>query len=177
MIILLVSALLINVILTLLVLFFLSKIQKINSLSKKPSTRQRPKLSKNFEKKLEAEVEKLIEGSKKRLDAKLSGYFQTLVDDAARKGTDLSAFIEKQQEAIVKETQFLAAQDIAKLQQELEKYRKDRFAQIDQKVNQMAADVAKQVLGKTIDISTHEELVKSALERAKKEGFLENGYH
>ena len=68
-------------------------------------------------------------------------------------------------------------EDIAKVQQDLEKYRKDRFAQIDQKVKEMAADVAKQVLGKTIDISTHEELVKSALERAKKEGFLENGYH
>ena len=175
MIILLVSALLINVILTFLVLLVALKIQKINNLSKKHNTGQSPKLSKNFEKKLEAEVEKLIEGSKKRLDAKLSLYFQTLVDDAVRKGTDLSDFIEKQQEAIVKETQFLAARDVTRLQQDLEKYRADKFAQIDQKVNQMVADVAKQVLGKVIDVSTHEHLVKAALERAKKEGFIGHG--
>ena len=175
MIIILVSALLLNVILTLLVLLVVAKTQKIYNSSNKPSTHHSPKLSKNFEKKLEAEVEKLIEGSKKSLDAKLSLYFQTLVDDAARKGADLSAFIEKQQETIVKETQLFAARDIDKLKQDLEKYRSDKFAQIDQQVKVMVTDVAKQVLGKVIDVSTHENLVKDALERAKKEGFLENG--
>ena len=38
-----------------------------------------------------------------------------------KKGVELSDFIEKQQGAIVKETQFLVANDMAKLQQDLEK--------------------------------------------------------
>ena len=164
-----------NIILTFLVLIAILKIAKLEGFSKKSDSHKNTRLSKNFEKKLEAEVEKLIESSKKRLDAKLSLYFQTLVDDAARKGTELSDFIAKQQEAIVKETQFLAARDIAKLKLDLEKYRADKFAQIDQQVNQMVSDIAKQVLGKAIDVSTHEDLVKQALERAKKENFLENG--
>lgn len=163
-----------NIILAFLVLIAILKIAKI-SLAKKPESAKNARLTKKLEKSLEAEIEKLIEGSKKRLDAKLSLYFQTLLDDAVMKGTNLSAFIEKQQGAIVKETQFLAARDVAKLKLDLDKYRANKFAQIDREVNQIASDVAKQVLGKVIDVSMHEDLVKAALERAKKEGFLENG--
>lgn len=166
-----------EIILALLVFLAIVKIAKLESLFRKPEGHKSPKLSKNFEKKVEAEVEKLIAAAGRRIDAKLSEYFQTLVDDATKKGTELAAFAEKQQGVIVKETQFLVARDIAKLQEDLQKYRADQMARIDQEVHQMVSDIAKQVLGKAIDVSTHEDLVKAALERAKKESLLENAKH
>ena len=162
-----------NIILAFLVLIAILKIAKI-PLVKKPESAKNAKLTKKLEIRLEGEVEKLIAAAGRRIDAKLAEYFQTLVDDAARKGTELAAFIEKAQGAIVKETQFLVARDIAKLQEDLQKYRADKFARIDQQVKDMVYEIAKQVLGKAIDVSTHEDLVKAALERAKKENLLEN---
>ena len=163
-----------NIILAFLVLIAILKIAKI-SLAKKPESAKNTRLTKRFEKSLESEIEKLIAASGRRIETKILEYFQILLDDAAKKGAELSDFIEKQHGAIVKETQFLAARDVAKLQQDLEKYRANKFVQIDQQVNKMVSDIAKQVLGKTIDVSTHEDLVKTALERAKKEGFLGHG--
>ena len=163
-----------NIILAFLVLIAILKIAKI-SLAKKPESAKNTRLTKRFEKSLESEIEKLIAASGRRIEAKILEYFQILSDDAVKKGVELSDFIEKQQGAIVKETQFLAARNVAKLQQDLEKYRANKFVQIDQQVNKMVSDIAKQVLGKAIDVSTHEDLVKTALERAKKEGFLGHG--
>ena len=165
-----------NIILAFLVLIAILKIAKI-SLAKKPESAKNTRLTKKLEKSLEGEIEKLIAAFCRRIDAKLLEYFQTLTDDATKKGTELAAFIEKQQGAIVKETQFLVARDIAKLQEDLQKYRADKFAQIDREASQMVSDVAKQVLGKVIDVSTHEDLVKAALERAKTENLLENAKH
>ena len=166
-----------NIILAFLVLIAILKIAKLESLFRKPEAHKSTKLSKNFEKKVEAEVEKLIAVAGRRIDAKLLEYFQTLVDDATRKGAELAAFAEKQQGVIVKETQFLVARDIAKLQEDIQKYRADKFAGIDQEVKNMVYEIAKQVLGKAIDVSTHEDLVKAALERARKENLLENAKH
>ena len=163
-----------NIILAFLVLIAILKIAKI-SLAKKPESAKNTRLTKRFEKSLESEIEKLIAASGRRIEAKILEYFQILSDDAVKKGVELSDFIEKQQGAIVKETQFLAARNVVKLQQDLEKYRANKFVQIDQQVNKMVSDIAKQVLGKAIDVSTHEDLVKTALERAKKEGFLGHG--
>ena len=171
MITLLVLILVLNIILAFLVLIAILKITKI-PLVKKPESAKNTKLSKKLEKSLEAEIEKLIATAGRRIDAKLLEYFQALVDDAVKKGTELSSFIEKQQGAIVKETQFLAARDITKLREDLDRYRADKFAQIELQIKGMITNVAKQVLGKVIDVSTHEELVKAALERAKREKFM-----
>ena len=165
-----------NIILAFLVLIAILKIAKI-PLAKKPESAKNTRLTKKLEKSLETEVEKLIAVAGRRIDAKIAQYFQTLVDDAQKKGTELAAFIEKQQGVIVKETQFLAARDIAKLQEDLQNYRADKFAQIDQEVKKIVYDVAKQVLGRGIDVSTHEDLVKAALDKAKKENLLENAKH
>ena len=169
--ILLVSLVASNIILALLVILALVKITRISQVTK-PETHKNTKIPKKLEKSMEAEIEKLMASFRRRIDVKLAQYFQVLADDAAKKGTELAAFVEKQHEAIVKETQFLAAQDVAKLKEDLEKYKNAEFAQIDQKVNKIVADTARQVLGKAIDVSTHEELVRASLEKAKKENFF-----
>ena len=55
---------------------------------------------------------------------------------------------------------------------ELQTYKKDQMASIDKKVTSVLSDVAKQVLGKTIRLDEHEELVLNALEKAKKDAIL-----
>jgi len=58
---------------------------------------------------------------------------------------------------------------VQETEKEIENYKNMRFKEIDRKIYQMLGEVAKKTLGKTIDLSTHEELVMRALEKAKKE--------
>jgi len=44
--------------------------------------------------------------------------------------------------------------------------------EIDRGVYRTIVDVSKKIIGKAIDISTHEKLVMDALEKAKKEGIF-----
>jgi exonuclease VII large subunit len=55
----------------------------------------------------------------------------------------------------------------------LENYKKEKIKEIDERIFQLLVDITKKVLGKAIDLSTHEELVIKALEKAKKENFFE----
>lgn len=160
-----------NLILALLVVVALLKIARISQVAK-PENRKSPRVSKKLEKSIESEVEKLMASFSRRIDAKVAEYFAKLVDDATKKGTELSSFVEKQQAAIVSETQLLVAQDIERVREDIEKFRAEKFVQIENQINQMVLEVSKQVLGKAIDASTHEELVKDALEKAKKENFF-----
>lgn len=52
---------------------------------------------------------------------------------------------------------------------EIEVYRTKRMRQIDEKIYQTIAEIAKKTIGRSIDISSHEELVMQALEKARKE--------
>lgn len=61
---------------------------------------------------------------------------------------------------------------IKRTEKEIEDYKKEKFKEIDQKIYQMLGETAKKTIGKTIDLSTHEELVIDALEKAKKEKFF-----
>jgi hypothetical protein len=55
----------------------------------------------------------------------------------------------------------------------LENYKREKIKEADEKIFQILADVSKKVLGKVIDVSTHEELVFRALKKAKEENFFE----
>lgn len=63
-------------------------------------------------------------------------------------------------------------QKIAQTEKNIEDYKKEKLKEIDQKIYQIIEDVAKKTIGKAIDLSTHEELVLQALEKAKKEKIL-----
>lgn len=51
----------------------------------------------------------------------------------------------------------------------LEEYKQQKFKEVDAEIYQIISDIAKKAIGRSIDMSTHEELVMEALERAKKE--------
>jgi hypothetical protein len=60
-------------------------------------------------------------------------------------------------------------QKISQAEKIIDEYKKERLKEIDRKVYQLIGEVAKKIIGKTIDLSTHEELVFQSLEKAKKE--------
>ncbi|MEK7498154.1 MAG: hypothetical protein AAB656_04535 [Patescibacteria group bacterium] len=61
---------------------------------------------------------------------------------------------------------------MAKVDAEVEAYKKSRMAKIDEEVKTRVLEISKQILGDTIDLKTHEELVIKALENAKRSGVL-----
>lgn len=63
--------------------------------------------------------------------------------------------------------------DLAK--KEIEEYKKEQMAKIDSSIEAVLQKVAREVFGKTLSLSDHEDLIREALEQAKKEGFLEKG--
>ena len=64
------------------------------------------------------------------------------------------------------------SQKIDQTEKSIDNYKKEKLNEIDQKIFQIIEDVAKKTIGKSIDLSLHEELVVQALEKAKKENFL-----
>lgn len=77
-----------------------------------------------------------------------------------------------QQKAMVTETQFLVANKFAKVQKELEEYRNSQLAKIDAQIYLIIFEASREVLGRSISRGEHEELVRKALERAKKDRFF-----
>jgi G:T/U-mismatch repair DNA glycosylase len=59
---------------------------------------------------------------------------------------------------------------ISEAETTIENYKKERLKEVDKEVYRMLISVSKKVIGRVIDISTHEKLVIEALEKAKKEG-------
>jgi hypothetical protein len=54
----------------------------------------------------------------------------------------------------------------------IEDYKEKKLKEIDREIYRMVGEVTKKILGKVIDLSTHEKLVVEALEKAKKERFF-----
>src|SRR4030043_1100286 len=152
-----------NVLLIISVFLLLTKLKKINSIIQKGPTVNRrinTKAAKCLEEKANEEFSKIVISYKKSLDAGLKKCFSDLADAASKQNRDLAVFCENQQKAITSETQYLVANNVVKVENEIENYRKDRIAAIDKQVTSAVNNLAKEILGKTIDLSTHEELVR-----------------
>lgn len=59
------------------------------------------------------------------------------------------------------------------MRQRIRAYETEKMRQIDERVNVILADVAKEVFGAGIDLSSSEEMVMAALDKAKKEGMFQ----
>lgn len=77
-----------------------------------------------------------------------------------------------QQKAMVREIQYLVANKFAKVQKELEEYRNSQLKKIDAQIYLIIFEASREVLGRSISRGEHEELVRKALERAKKDRFF-----
>lgn len=80
--------------------------------------------------------------------------------------------LEKETVASEKAVQEKLDQDYEKVRQKLTAYESEKMKQMDERINSVLADVAKEVFGTAIDLSTSEDMVMAALERAKAEGMF-----
>lgn len=64
------------------------------------------------------------------------------------------------------------AEGYEEVKKEIERYRASKIAQIDATAREVLIDATKKILGKSIDLRAHEDLVISALEDAKRQNLF-----
>jgi hypothetical protein len=57
-------------------------------------------------------------------------------------------------------------------EKEIASYKSRQLQRVDEKIYQLVAEIAKKTIGRSIDVSTHEEIVMEALQKARKEKVL-----
>ena len=134
--------------------------------------RYKGKIAAKVEKEAAEKLSKILDAYSLALSNQTKENFRSMTDLAANQSRELSDFIKKQEEAIVKESQYLVATNVVKMEKEMENYRQGQIKRLDSKINTVIAEVAKQVLGKAVDLKSHQELVIEALNKAKAENLF-----
>lgn len=133
-------------------------------------------LNKHVAKKIEEEagekLDKMITAAAESLEREIRVQLTKLVDRADSQSREMTQFVANQEEAIVKESQVMVANIVAKAEKEADVYRQNQIDKVSGQINSIVSSAAKDVLGRSISISEHEDLVSQALERAKKDKFF-----
>lgn len=95
-----------------------------------------------------------------------------ILQEAKSKANELSKGLDEKIDRICQSATESINQKIAKTEKNIEDYKKEKLKEIDQKIYQMIGEVAKKIIGRAIDLSTHEKLVIETLQKAKKEGIF-----
>jgi len=95
-----------------------------------------------------------------------------ILQEAKSKANELSKGLDEKIDRICQLATESINQKIAKTEKNIEDYKKEKLKEIDQKIYQMIGEVAKKIIGRAIDLSTHEKLVIETLQKAKKEGIF-----
>ena len=131
--------------------------------------RIRQKVSKKIEQLATERLDEVIKKTTTKLEAELKKHFSDLADFAANESNEMGKFIIKQQEAITKESQYHVANMLLKAEREVAKHKETKLKEVDEQVRDIVFRAAREVIGRSISFSEHEDLVNKALERAKKE--------
>lgn len=127
------------------------------------------KLSRTIEEKADEQISKVLTSFGQKLEKEIKEHLIKLADDAQLQSEQMAKFIQDQQSAIARESQFLVANSLQKITKQLEGYQKNRIAEVDDQVRQIILSASREVLGRSISLSEHEKLVREAIERAKKD--------
>jgi len=98
---------------------------------------------------------------------------QSFLLESKEKLSSLSIKVEKETTQIFQEAKLDINKKIIEAEKFIDEKKREQIKEIEKNIYKILNDVAKKTLGKTIDFSTHEELVMKALEKAKKENFFE----
>ena len=126
-------------------------------------------LSKKIEQMAEERINEIIGRAGENLDRDIRARLAELSDLVSKKGVEISDFVAKQQEEQMRESQYFVANMLSKVEKESEEYRKNKLTKIDEEIRQIVLSAAREVIGRAISLSEHEDLVNKALEKAKKE--------
>lgn len=99
-------------------------------------------------------------------------HISNLVDKEVKKDiNEMGKSIDEETEQVVKLIGNIVKQKNIEVSKAIEAYKEKRLKDLDGKIYQLVGDIAKEIIGNEIDVSSHKELVMKALEQAKKEIF------
>ncbi len=114
-------------------------------------------------------INEITQGSSVRVEESVRKFADEMARLAQEKSKEIGDFIEKQEQDQVKESQFFVANSLVKIEKEVEEYRQNKIEKVDEQIRQIVLSAAREVIGRAISLSEHEDLVSKALERAKKD--------
>lgn len=130
-------------------------------------------LSHAVSKKIDESVERILgstlEDSRKKIDGEISKFSEELLRLIHARSAELSAYVDKNQQEQAKQSQFYVANMLAKIEADAQGYRENKFKEIDQEIRQIVLAASREVIGRAISLSEHEDLVNKALEKAKRD--------
>lgn len=115
-------------------------------------------LLENLSEELKAEKNILSQKGTQKIEEEIKNLFLVLKED-------LKKAFSKYEEEVIKEI------NLAK--KEIQDYKNLKKKEIDEKFYETLNQLTKSILGRVIDVSTHEDLVLKCLEKAKREGFFD----
>lgn len=83
---------------------------------------------------------------------------------------DLSAFVKTQEQSFITRNQEQIQVTSAEANRQVEEYKNSKLKLVDEQVKKIVEKTSRDILGKTLSLEDHEQLIKNALEQAKKEG-------
>ena len=124
--------------------------------------------SKEIAKKHESEINEL----NNKIITLLTNVYKD-IESATR--TDLESYknvIKQQTFEAEKLAQERMKTEYEKLEKEIAERKQQRLQQLEENIYKILNNVSKDVIGKTLDLTTHEDLIVKSIEKAKKEGVL-----
>lgn len=170
-----IASLIFNFLLLVLLIFVFLKLESMTGRDDSKDTdsrRLRKSLGKKVSSKLGSEVDALVSSALESFNGQIKAEIEKISAESVSKMRGLSDFTQEQEKTIGRETQFLVANNFAKVEKELEEYKKTQLSKIDRDISEIVAAAAREVLGRAISAAEHEDLVNKALERAKHEKFF-----
>jgi F0F1-type ATP synthase membrane subunit b/b' len=111
----------------------------------------------NIQTQMQNALNEMIENTRKSYDQKLDEFMQNIIKNG----------LSSQSEVNKKTAELLIAAEA-----EIEEYKKTKFAQVDDQVNQLLQKVYRDVLRISMPENVHQDLIIKSLEQAKKEGMF-----
>ncbi len=129
----------------------------------------REHLSKKIEELAVSTISEITSDSSDRVEKEVEKFIRELSDLSSAKGREIAAFVQKSEQEQVKESQFFVANMLSKAEKEVEEYKKNKLGKVDTQIREIVISAAREVIGRAISLSEHEDLVNKALEKAKKD--------
>lgn len=156
-------------------LYLISKISRIEKLVSDEGKLERHTnrlIGKKIDKEASEKIDKFINTAYEHLELEIDKQIKSISDRASAQAEEMTNFVKDQQESIVKETQLMVANIVLKAQKEAEEYRANQIDRVESQISSIVAVAAKEVLGRVVTVTEQEDLVKQALEKAKKDRFF-----
>jgi len=133
-------------------------------------------INKEVQKKLLEESEGKIKSLEEEIKKEVSKFIQanseirkSLFEESKKQAESVIKNLDEELKENLEKVNQIIYKTLAQAEREIEEYKKEKLKEVDERIYKILNEVAKNILGKTIDLSTHEKLVIESLEKAKKE--------